>query len=125
LPILVGQALLGKPITYSELASKLAMPHPRGLQFPLACISAAVAKIAATWREHIPPITAMVVAKPGGEPGLGFDMSPQMRGKKWNTDAERRAIVQAFQEDCARYPRWNDVLAALTAVPSAASDPAG
>ena len=61
LPILVRQAISGKPIFYQHLADELGMSNPRTLNFPLGSVGQTLIELGHTWQEEIPPIQCLVV----------------------------------------------------------------
>jgi len=115
LPLLVRQALAGEPIFYSDLASELGMPNARNLNYPLGSIGRTMERLSKSWKEKVPPIQCLVINRHTFLPGEGIgwflikeeDFSSLSQSKK-------REIVKAELSRIFSYPRWNDVLQALS-----------
>lgn len=115
LPLLVRQAKAGVPLFYSDLAEELGMPNPRNLNYVLGSIGRSLELLSKTWNEEVPPIQCLVVSKSTGLPGEGIGW---FLFKKDDFSAlplkQRRAIVEMQLQHIFAYPRWNEVLKALS-----------
>jgi len=115
LPLLVRQAEVGVPIFYSSLATELGMPNPRNLNFVLGSIGQTMERLSKAWKQKVPPIQCLVINKATGLPGEGIGW---FLVKKEDYAAlplrQRRAIVDAELGHIYAFPRWRDVLAALS-----------
>lgn len=115
LPLLVRQAQAGVPIYYSDLAEELGMPNPRNLNYVLGSIGQTLKGLSKEWNEKVPPIQCLVVNRATGLPGEGIGW---FLVKKEDFSAlplrQKRAIVEAELQHVFSYPRWGDVLKALS-----------
>lgn len=119
LPLLVQQASARQPVTYEELARALHMPNARNLNYVLGSIGSTLEALSTEWNERLPPIQSLVVTKATHLPGVGFDSSGQVPAElRRASPRERRRIVDALWAEVFRFPRWPEVLAALTLVPA-------
>ena len=114
LPLLVRQAEVRQPISYAALAAELGMPNPRNLNYPLGSIGQTLEALSKSWKEDIPPIQAMAVAKQTGLPGVGIGWFIQKKEDYGSLpkDKQQKKIDEAWSRVYA-YPRWRDVLDAL------------
>ena len=69
LPILVRQAMIGRPIFYSDLALELNMPNARNLNYVLGAIGNTLLEIGKEWGEKIPYLQSIVLNKATNLPG--------------------------------------------------------
>lgn len=115
LPLLVRQAKAGAPIFYSDLAEELGMPNPRNLNFVLGSIGQSMELLSKSWKEKVPPIQCLVVNKATGLPGegIGWFLVKKEEFKSLPL-RQKRAIVEAELHHVFAYPRWAEVLAALS-----------
>jgi len=126
LPLLVRQAEAKKPILYSDLALELGMPNPRNLNYPLGSIGKTLELLSEAWGEDVPPIQCLVINKNTGLPGEGIawflhkgsvsGIFPDDFGKL--PKKKQREIVEAELQKVFYYPRWREVLAALSLEPA-------
>jgi hypothetical protein len=121
LPILVRQALSGKPIFYEALATELQMSNPRNLNFVLGSIGVTLNELSSDpdWGE-IPQIQSLVINKQRRLPGEGFESFLALRMKEYQrlSLAEKRAYLDAYWHEVYSYPYWLDVLEAFDLVPA-------
>ena len=118
LPILVRQALSGKPIYYQQLADELGMPNPRNLNYVLGSVGQTLLELSQTWGEDIPPIQCLVINQSDQIPGEGFGwFMPNKTDWKGLSKRQRAVIVDAVMQRIYSYPRWIDVLSALKLSP--------
>ena len=121
LPLLVRQAMAGKPITYESLARELGMPNPRNLNYPLGTIGDSLQKLAEEWQEELPQIQALVVNKnslmPG--PGIGSFVHSSKADFVRLPRQRQRELVKKAQTAIHAYRRWHDVLRAFNLTPIA------
>jgi hypothetical protein len=119
LPLLVRQAEAGVPIFYSSLAMELGMPNPRNLNYVLGSIGQTMERLSKAWNEKVPPIQCLVISKTTGLPGEGIGW---FLVKKEDYAAlplrQKRAIVDAELGHVYAFPRWREVLAALSLTPA-------
>jgi hypothetical protein len=113
LPILVRQAEARQPVFYEALAQEVEMPNPRNLNYPLGCIGKTLNKIAEEWGSDVPPIEALVVNQATRLPGPGFDGFLTIKGERWDTKEERKALIEQYWAGIYAYPYWDDVLKEL------------
>lgn len=114
LPVLVRQALAGKPLFYQELADELGMPNPRNLNYVLGSVGQSLVELGTRWQESIPPIQCLVVNQSDELPGQGFGWFMPNKDE-WNTLSKRQktTLVEAVNQQIYAYPKWLDVLQAL------------
>lgn len=117
LPILVRQALSGKPIYYQHLANELGMSNPRTLNFPLGSVGKTLQELSATWEDPIPPIQCLVINQQDGLPGDGFGWFMDEEGWRRLSKRQRRQLTEKVMQDIYVYPRWMEVLKALELEP--------
>lgn len=117
-PLLVRQARAGVPLFYSDLAEELGMPNPRNLNYVLGSIGRSIELLAQTWNTEVPPIQCLVVSKSTGMPGEGIGWF-LFKKDDFSTLPlkQRRAIVSAHLQHIFSYPRWDEVLKALSLEP--------
>jgi hypothetical protein len=119
LPLLVRQAEAGVPIFYSSLAAELGMSNPRNLNFVLGSIGQTMERLSRAWKQKVPPIQCLVINKATGLPGEGIGW---FLVKKEDFAAlplrKKRAIVDAELGHVYTFPRWRDVLTALSLTPA-------
>lgn len=119
LPLLVRQAQAGVPVFYSDLAEELGMPNPRNLNYVLGSIGQSLELLSKAWKEKVPPIQCLVVNRGTGLPGEGIGW---FLVKKEDFSGlplrQKRAIVEAELQHVFSYPRWGDVLEALSLAPA-------
>jgi len=115
LPLLVRQAWASKPIFYSDLAVELEMPNPRNLDYPLGSIGRTIERLSKAWKEKIPPIQCLVINKHKYLPGEGIGWF-LMKDRDFSslTPSQKRRVVEAELARIFSYPRWPDVLRALS-----------
>ena len=91
------------------------MPNPRNLNFVLGCIGQSMELLSESWKEKVPPIQCLVVGKATGLPGegIGWFLVKKEEFKSLPL-RQKRAIVQAELHHVFAYPRWAEVLAALS-----------
>lgn len=121
LPLLVRQAQAGAPIFYSDLAEELRMPNPRNLNYVLGSIGKSIEVLSTEWSEKVPPIQCLVINKSTGLPGEGVGWF--LIKKEVFADLplkQKRAIVDAELQHVYAYPRWLEVLKALSLKPTEA-----
>lgn len=91
------------------------MPNPRNLNYVLGSIGQALEGLSKEWNEKVPPIQCLVVNRATGLPGEGIGW---FLVKKEDFSAlplrQKRAIVEAELQHVFLYPRWGDVLKALS-----------
>jgi hypothetical protein len=118
LPILVRYAEAGRPLIYMELAGDLSVPNARNMNFVLGSVGTSLADLSRRWHEEIPPLQCLVVNKTTRMPGIGANHF-LLQGQYFSNlpKAQRRAIVDAIHAQIFRYPRWREVLAALSLAP--------
>ncbi len=115
LPLLVRQANAEEKIFYSDLAEELGMPNPRNLNYPLGSIGQTLQRLSKAWKDEIPPIQCIVVNKNTGLPGPGIGWFLDSRDDFASLPkARQRAIVNYHLGRIFTYPRWREVLAALS-----------
>ncbi len=113
-PILVRQALAGKPIFYQELADELGMPNPRNLNYPLGSVGQTLIELGEKWSEPIPPIQCLVINQTDKTPGEGFGwFMPDIVDWKRLTKLQRRNLVDGVLQQIYAYTKWPEVLVAL------------
>ncbi len=118
LPILVRQAEAGKTILYSDLAEEMGMPNARNLNYVLGSIGVSMIELSEKWGEKVPPIQSLVVNKESGLPGVGI--AHFLMDTKEYKKLDKRQIQEAVQIaifQITTYPRWHDVLKALSLKP--------
>jgi len=114
LPVLVRQALAGKPLFYQELADELGMPNPRNLNYVLGSVGQSLVELGTTWQESIPPIQCLVVNQSDELPGQGFGwFMPNKDEWKALSKRQKTTLVEAVNQQIYAYPKWLDVLQAL------------
>lgn len=114
LPILVRQAISGKPIFYQHLADELGMSNPRTLNFPLGSVGQTLIELGHTWQEEIPPIQCLVVNQSHATPGQGFGwFLPDPEEWRTMSAAQRRRMTEQVLQQIYAYPKWLNVLRAL------------
>lgn len=115
LPLLVRQAKASAPIFYSDLAGELGMPNPRNLNYVLGSIGQSMELLSKSWKEKVPPIQCLVVNRTTGLPGegIGWFLVKKEEFKSLPL-RQKRAIVEAELQHVFAYPRWVEVLAALS-----------
>jgi hypothetical protein len=112
LPLLVRQAKAEKPVLYSQLASELAMPNPRNLNYVLGLIGNALLQLGAEWGEEIPPLQGLVINKETELPGEGFiPFAPDPTHYKLLTPRDRAMVADRMLQEVYSYPKWDRVLA--------------
>lgn len=117
-PILVRQANAGKLIFYSDLADELGMSNPRTLNYPLGSIGRTIENLSKVWKEKIPPIQSLVVNKNTGIPGEGIGWFLRALGDfKALSHRQRKELVAGAHALIFAYPRWEDVLRAVSLKP--------
>lgn len=116
LPILVQQAGMGTPMTYSALAKKMRMPNARNLNYVLGSVGRTLQDLGHRWRQEIPPIQCLVVNKQSELPGEGF-LGFLQRSRGGLSQVQLRRLVEDKMEQAYGYPHWDDVLAALDLKP--------
>lgn len=115
LPLLVRQAEAGERIFYSDLAEELDMPNPRNLNYPLGSIGRTLERLSKAWGEEIPPIQCVVVNKNNFLPGHGIGWFLDKKDDFASfSKAKQREIVNYHLARIFAYPRWREVLAALS-----------
>lgn len=120
LPLLVRQAIAGVPLFYSNLAEELGMPNPRNLNYVLGSIGRSLELLSKTWNAEIPPIQCLVVSKSTGLPGEGIGWFLFKKDDFASLPLrQKRAIVEMQLQHIFSYPRWNEVLKALSLEPIA------
>ena len=119
LPLLIRQAQAGAPMFYSDLAEELGMPNPRNLNYVLGSIGQSLERLSKTWKSKVPPIQCLVVNKNTDLPGEGIGW---FLIKKEDFAAlpprRKRAIIEAELQHVFNYPRWEEVLKALSIEPT-------
>lgn len=121
LPILVRQALSGKPIFYEALATELQMPNPRNLNYVLGCIGVTLNQLSSDpGRDEIPQIQSLVINRKRGLPGEGFGSFLALRMKEYQrfSLAKKRAYLVAYWHEVYSYPYWLDVLETFNLAPA-------
>lgn len=122
LPILVRQAIAGKPITYQRLADELGMSNPRTLNYPLGSVGRTLIELGEEWGEEIPPITFLVVSQSHATPGPGVaGFLRDTNDWKGMSPRQRRVITDQVLGNIYAYPKWGAVLAALQLAPARVS----
>ena len=118
LPLLVRQAKAGVPVFYSDLAEELGMPNPRNLNYVLGSIGQSMERLSKAWKEKVPPIQCLVVNRATSLPGEGIGWF-LVKKEDFATLPlrQKRAIVEAELQHVFSYPRWEDVLKALSLTP--------
>jgi hypothetical protein len=119
LPLLVRQAEAGVTIFYSDLAEELGMPNPRNLNYVLGSIGQTMEHLSRFWQERVPPIQCLVVNKNTGLPGEGIGWFLVKKEDFASLPIRRkRAIVDAELQHIFAYPKWKQVLSALSLAPA-------
>jgi hypothetical protein len=125
LPILVRQAGSHRPIYYEALATELAMPNPRNLNFVLGSIGTTLNELSRKrdWGP-IPHIQSLVINQHRRLPGHGFDgfLAQRMGGYDRLSVAEKRAYLDAYWHEVYAYPYWTDVLEACGLAPASSEN---
>ena len=104
-PLLVRQAEVGKPITYSDLAEELGIPNARNLNYVLGSIGRTIENLSKAWKEKIPPIQCLVVKKNTGIPGEGVGpFVPQWGDFAALPRRRQREIVAVAHAQIFAYP---------------------
>ncbi len=122
LPILVRQALVGKQIFYSDLASELEMPNARNLNYVLGFIGEALNNLSEKWDEEIPPIQCLVINKDTRLPGNGvewfaFDLANFGQLPR----NQQRQLVNAELHKIFSFQKWSQVLQVFGLEPNEAN----
>lgn len=121
LPLLVRQAEAGETIYYSDLALELGMPNPRNLNYVLGSIGSTLENLSKAWKEEVPPIQCVVIAKSSGIPGEGIGwFLEKTKDYKSLSLKQQEEIYKASSRKVFFYPRWNEVLNALQLTPAKA-----
>ncbi len=115
-PILVKQAIKGKPITYSDLAKKIKVSNPRNLNYVLGCIGKTIIELRQE-NKDIPPIQALVISKGTGLPGEGFYQFISLSKddfKKLDKEQKQKRVDDYFNKIYS-YPasNWDTLLSGL------------
>src|SRR5262249_50730841 len=113
-PLLVRQAEAGQTILYSDLAQELDMPNPRNLNYPLGSIGQTLERLSQVWGQSIPPLQCVVVNKSTGLPGEGIGWFIRQEDFRLLSRAQQREIVRGQLARVFAYPRWREVLDALS-----------
>lgn len=114
LPVLVRQALSGKPIFYQNLATELGMPNPRNLNYVLGSVGQTLIELSDKLGENIPPIQCLVINQAQKIPGQGFGwFMPDAESWKVLSKREKEILVQSVMQQIYAYPRWRLVLKEL------------
>lgn len=117
-PLLVRQARSRTAVTYTDLADELGMPNPRNLNYPLGSIGRTIENLSKKWKEKIPPIQALVVSRNTGLPGEGIGFFLRDWGDFGElTRRQQREIVAGAHSMIFAYPRWDEVLEAVSLKP--------
>ena len=117
-PLLVRQAEAGKAVTYSYLAEELGMPNASNLNYVLGSIGRTIENLSKAWKEKIPPIQCLVVNKNTGVPGEGVWFFLRQGGDFAALPRRRQnEIVAAAHALIFGYPRWEEVLKAVSLRP--------
>lgn len=113
LPFLVRQAIAGQTIYYSDLATEVAIPNPRNLNYVLGAIGNALLKLGKKIKIEIPPIQCLVINKRNKIPGegIGWFISPKDFSKL--NISQKRAIVKAQLSKIFAFQKWDMVLQQL------------
>jgi hypothetical protein len=114
LPLLVRQAKVEQPITYSNLARELDMPNPRNLNYVLRAIGRARAGLSKEWHTGIPLIQCIVVNKKTEMPGEGcFRWLMDKATFKRSSSRDKRRVLRQVLTEVFQFTRWDEVLAEL------------
>lgn len=109
------------PIYYSDLAEELSMSNPRNLNYVLGSVGKSMALLSKAWKEKVPPLQCLVVNRATGLPGEGIGwFLLDKEGFAELPLRQKRAIVDAELQYIYAYPRWAEVLDALSLKPAPA-----
>jgi hypothetical protein len=117
LPILVRQAMVGRSITYSELADELSMPNPRNLNFVLGSVGQTLIDVGKRLAMEVPPIQCLVINRATGLPGQGVGWFIDKSDFKQLTARQKRSVVDFQLHKIFSFRQWIAVLDALELSP--------
>ncbi|WP_085248214.1 hypothetical protein [Gilliamella mensalis] len=111
LPLLVRQAKLRTPISYSDLAEELEMPNPRNLNYVLGSIGRSLEDLSKKWGNKIPPLQCIVINKQTERPGEGVGgfLTKNQDFHKLEY-SKKEALIEKKIEEVFDYSDWNKVL---------------
>ena len=118
LPLLVVLAEQGAKIYYQDLAKQLGISNPRVLNYVLGSVGQTLIELGQRWgKTIIPPIQCIVINKVTKLPGegIGFFMDKVRYAEL--TLAEKRVVVCDIHQAIWAYPKWREVLGALSLKP--------
>lgn len=118
LPILVRQAMIGRPIFYSDLALELNMPNARNLNYVLGAIGNTLLEIGKEWGEKIPYLQSIVLNKATNLPGEGIAWFIENKQEFLQSSKRKKEqLFEVFLTEIYLYPKWLQVLDFLGIAP--------
>lgn len=110
LPILVRQAVIGKPITYTNLCHEIDARNTQKVAKILYNVGVLLQKLEKKWGEEIPPLQALTVSKTTGLPG--HNVAQFLRDVKYDkmNRSEKKKYFQVLLARISSYRFWDTVL---------------